>query len=390
MLLRNVHTMGDDISKDIRILNGKIQSISEHSRRETDEPSIDFDGALVFPGLINSHDHLDFNCFPALGHRVYSNYREWGNEIQHRDKLLIDRVLRIPEKLRTQWGIYKNLINGVTTVINHGKTLEVDEDLIQVFQESHSYHSVGFEKNWKWKINRPQKKSWPLVLHNGEGTDEIASAEIDELLRWNIFKKEIIAVHGTMMDMQQAKNFKAVVWCPASNLFLFGKTAAIKGLKASTEIVFGTDSTLTASWNLWDQLRLARNENALSDQELFESLTSTAAGVWKLRDTGEVKESYQADLVVAKAKSFDEFYKLNPDDILMVMCKGKIVLFDELLQDAVVTANIQHSCFDRILITEACKYVAGDLSRLVNKTLEYYQDHFFPFKVDVALASKVL
>ena len=40
------------------------------------------------------------------------------------------------------------------------------------------------------------------------GTDDVASEEIDELLRWNIFKKEIIAVHGTMMDQQQAKKFK--------------------------------------------------------------------------------------------------------------------------------------------------------------------------------------
>src|SRR6478736_963133 len=117
MLLSNVHTMGDDIRKDIRILNDKIQCISEHRSLDVDEPSINFQGALVFPGLINSHDHLDFNCFPALGHRVYSNYREWGNDIQLRDKPVIEQVLNIPEILRTQWGIYKNLINGVTTVV---------------------------------------------------------------------------------------------------------------------------------------------------------------------------------------------------------------------------------------------------------------------------------
>jgi cytosine/adenosine deaminase-related metal-dependent hydrolase len=382
--------MGDDIRKDIRISNGKIQRISEHSVMNTDEPAINLEGSLVFPGLINSHDHLDFNCFPALGHRVYPNYREWGHDIQHNDKSIIEKVLNIPEKLRTQWGIYKNLMNGVTTVVNHGKRLEIEQDLIQVFQESHSYHSVGFEKNWKWKINRPQKKRWPLVLHNGEGTDDTASAEINELLRWNIFKKEIIAVHGTMMDRRQAKNFKALVWCPASNQFLFRKTAAIRELKHSTNIVFGTDSTLTASWNLWEQLRLARNEHALTDQELFESITSTAAEVWKLQDRGKVKESYQADLVVAKAKSFDQFYQLNPEDIILVICKGKIVLFDETVLYSLVSANFQHSGFEKIVTNNSCKYVAGDLSGLINNTLKYYPHHFFPFKVEADLLSNVL
>ena len=390
MLLLNVHTIGEDIRKDIRILNGNIKCIAEHGSLKTEGLSINLNGALVFPGLINSHDHLDFNCFPALGHSAYSNYREWGNDIQHRDKPIIEKVLSIPEKLRTQWGIYKNLLNGITTVVNHGKPLDVNGSPIQIFQEAHSYHSVGFEKNWKWKINRPKRNSWPLVLHNGEGTDEVASAEIDELTNWNIFKKEMIAVHGTMMDAAQAKNFKAVVWCPASNLFLFGKTAAVSNLKTSTNIVFGTDSTLTASWNLWEQLRLARNENVLTDQELFDSLTCTAAKVWKLRETGVVKENYRADLVIAKANSFDEFYQLNPEDILLVICKGKIVLFDEKIQDSIEQGNIQYSSFDKIYFNEFCKFVAGNLSGLVNATCKYYPDAFFPFKTAVELPSTVL
>jgi cytosine/adenosine deaminase-related metal-dependent hydrolase len=210
------------------------------------------------------------------------------------------------------------------------------------------------------------------------------------LLRWNIFKKEIIAVHGTMMDEQQAKKFRALVWCPASNFFLLGKTAAVKELKASTEIVFGTDSTLTASWNIWEQLRLARNENALSDEELYNSITSTAAAVWKLKYTGDIRKDYWADLVVAKASSFNDFYQLNPADLLLVISRGNIVLFDETLYDSLQSANIDCTNFDKIYLYQSAKYIAGDLSGLVKTIHKYHPGAFFPFKVEAGLPTETL
>ena len=54
---------------------------------------------------------------------------------------------------------------------------------------------------------------------SGEGIDEYAKKEIDTLIRWNLFKKEIVAVHGVAMDVQQAKSFKALVWCPCFKFF---------------------------------------------------------------------------------------------------------------------------------------------------------------------------
>ena len=41
---------------------------------------------LHFPGLINSHDHLDFNLFPQTGNRIYNNYTEWGRDIHEQNK----------------------------------------------------------------------------------------------------------------------------------------------------------------------------------------------------------------------------------------------------------------------------------------------------------------
>src|ERR1044071_3735591 len=72
------------------------------------------EGAWAFPGLINSHDHLDFNLFPQLGNKVYSNYADWANDIQKNNGEEIESVLKIPLSLRVQWGVYKNLLSGIT------------------------------------------------------------------------------------------------------------------------------------------------------------------------------------------------------------------------------------------------------------------------------------
>src|SRR5882757_4983728 len=107
---------------------------------------IQFENAIVFPGLINSHDHLDFNLFPQLGDKTYSNYTEWGNYIHEHYKDEIAKSLKIPALLRSRWGLFKNLLCGVTTVVNHGELSGMDDDLITVFEKYSCIHSVQFEK----------------------------------------------------------------------------------------------------------------------------------------------------------------------------------------------------------------------------------------------------
>ena len=382
MILNNLHVLNQEGARSIHMENGRISSVSRNCENNN-LVKIQFENALAFPGLINSHDHLDFNSFHPLGNHLYKNYTEWGEDIHKNNKEEIEAVLKIPQKLRILWGIYKNLLNGVTTVVNHGDRLQVPTNLIQVLQDFSSLHSVGFEKNWKLKLNCPLLKNKQFVMHIGEGTGREAHLEIDTLIRWNILKRKIIGVHAVCMNEKQAAAFKALVWCPYTNLFLLGKTAAINLLKHHAKIIFGTDSTLTSSWNIWEHLRMARKTSMVSDIELIDMLTTTAADAWSLKKTGQLSPGFHADIVVIKQKSrfnnMDNFFASNPEDILLVIHQGNIKLFDEILLEQIPIIGVDLKSFNKIVIAGATKYVIGNLHALKEAIQTNYPEAAFPF-----------
>ena len=380
MIISNVYIFGKNGMQDIHIEKERIVA-ANNPAAGMKEGLISFSGAMAFPGIINSHDHLDFNLFPQLGNRKYLNYKEWGEDIYEKNKDTINAVLHIPLQLRKKWGLYKNLLNGVTTVVDHGKKTALEDGLISVFQHCHSLHSLHYEKWWKWKLNNPFIRKLPFVIHVGEGTDDAAGKEIEKLVNCNLLKKELIAVHGVAMSARQAGAFKALVWCPASNYFLLDETADLAMLKNKVPVIFGTDSTLSAVWNFWDHLRLARKNQGLTETELYESVNSRAASVWKLKECGSLEEGKLADIVVAKVKdhSLDSFYSIDPGDILMVMHHGEIILFDGSLQEQLVNINL--AGFSRIMLGDNCKYVKGDLPLLMHKIWQFYPEARFPVSI---------
>jgi len=270
-------------------------------------------------------------------------------------------------------GYLKNLLCGVTTVVNHGKKIKKSTDLITIFEDCQSIHSVQFEKKWKLALNNPLKKNVPAVIHTGEGIDSPAAEEIDKLVHWNKLKRPVIGVHGIAMTESQASAFKALVWCPASNEFMFGRTARVDRLKKHIPIIFGTDSTLTGDWNIWQHIKMARETGYLTDHELFDSLTRSAARVWNL-NCGEIAQGKNADIVVAKEGK--ELFEIGPQDILLVLHQGSISMFDEGLYPQL--KGLQLDGYSRIYINGTCKYVKGNLPALMQKIKQYYPEAGFP------------
>jgi cytosine/adenosine deaminase-related metal-dependent hydrolase len=381
LLLYNVKRINEPHPVNIAVQGEEITAVGT-SAPDNDHFRIHFTNGLALPGFINSHDHLDFNCFSPLGNEIYDSYTAWGKDIHKRYRDQIQAVLNIPQQLRVSWGMYKNLLSGITTVINHGAHLKIDGPLINIHQDTQSLHSVRFENKWKWKLNNPLKKNKICVIHAGEGAVEVSRKEVDELVKYNLLNRKIVAVHGVAMSAEQSARFLGLVWCPESNRILLNTHADIGLLKLNTQIVFGTDSTLTGDWNIWEHLRLARTLKQISDAELFDTVTSTPAHLWGLNNGG-LYPGKDADLVIVKAEnesvSWNDLYMTDPKDILMVLHKGKIRMFDNSLLSQLNSLQIDLYKYSKVNMNGIVKFVEGDLPRLTTDIRSYHSHIRFPF-----------
>jgi cytosine/adenosine deaminase-related metal-dependent hydrolase len=360
MIIRGVQLVGEDAGpREIVVSGPTIVRVSKPSAHPSHgDPPIDLGDAIAFPGLTNSHDHLEFNLYPPLAHKLYADYVEWGEDIQRRDGNVISSVERVPRASRLRWGALKNLLCGVTTVAHHGNPRDDLSGLPIGIIGGLSVHSVRWAPRWRWQLNAPFDRS-PYIFHIGEGTSSAARLEIDELLRWNLFRRPLVGVHAIAMRPEQAARFHAIVWCPLSNESLYGATADVASLKRNTAVLFGTDATLTADWNFWNHLRRARAMRALHDRELFDALTSAAAVAWRRSRTGRVAAGMVADIVVARKNAqdpWDAFFAVNPEDILLVLREGSIVLCD-----ASVDAGPLVGSFSVVRLGSREKLVAEDV-----------------------------
>jgi len=386
MLLENIHILGQrDYSSVIRITDGFIENISRSDEKyiaAVNDLTIRFKNAVAFPGLINSHDHLEFNLFPKLGRKIYRDYIEWGDDIHQTHKSLIGKIQKIPYGLRYLYGLYKNLITGVTTVVHHGNGDAFQFDNLPDVHINYNYlHSTRLQNKWKLKLNLLPEGS-PFLIHTGEGTNEESSGEVTDLLKWNLFRRDLIGIHGISLNETQSKKFKAIVWCPDSNLFLYNKTADISNIKKYTDILFGTDSNVSSDWNIWNHIRLAKKLAYLNDIELFESLTLTPAKTWNLGTKGKLNKGGTADIVVTRRKSrndFESFYAINPDDILLIVKNGKPVFIDEEL--SINHSQLNTINFEKISINNSKKFITTGIIGLMKTIKNYLPDYNFPFSV---------
>ena len=109
---------------------GGLASSVRFGRRilSVDEPPgprdliVDLGGALVLPGLINAHDHLELNHYGRLGRPAgYRNAAGWVEDVRPRlrSSPALRRGQAYPLGDRLLVGGLKNLLAGVTTVAHH-------------------------------------------------------------------------------------------------------------------------------------------------------------------------------------------------------------------------------------------------------------------------------
>jgi cytosine/adenosine deaminase-related metal-dependent hydrolase len=256
------------------------------------------DGSL-HPGLINAHDHLHRNHYGRLGHPPYEDAYEWGRDIHHRCGDAIARGRALPRREALLRGAWKNLRAGVTSVVHHDAWEDAfDEDFPLRVVRIESAHSLGFA------TSLPVVPSGsPFAIHLSEGVSVAAADEVRELDVRGLVTADLLAVHAVGVDargIQRLRNVgAAIVWCPSSNRFLFGRTAPAELLAPGIDVLLGSDSLLTADGSLLRELRVARELGLLTHARLHDAVGATAAARLGL-ETPSLAVGARADVIVLR------------------------------------------------------------------------------------------
>lgn len=301
---------------------------------QTGHKILDLSGFLILPGLINAHDHLEFNLFPRLGGGTYSNATQWARGIYKPLEAPVSQQLRVPQSVRLIWGGIKNLLSGVTTVSHHNPyKADVFEDQfpVRVVRRFGWAHSLRFCTDVRERF-RNTPRGAPFIIHAGEGKDAQSRDEIHQLEKLQILTRSTVIIHGVAFKSEDIALIRrrgvSLVWCPSSNRFTLGCTLSKEILNSGIPIALGSDSALTAEGDFVDELCAARRDTNLVT--LYKMVTENAARILRLRfGEGGIRAGGVADLVAIKDNGqtpAETLEMLRPE---LVILGGRIRLFSE-------------------------------------------------------------
>lgn len=308
---------------------------------------IDLQGAWVLPGLINAHDHLELNHYGAQhAGAPYANVRQWvdGMRSRLRDDPAIasGRARSIAARL---WaGGFKNVLAGVTLVAHHNPVYPGLHRVppVRVLDRCGWAHSFAMEREPVGARGEPggdvverfrqTPKATPFVVHLAEGLDAEARAELPRLNAAGALAANTVLVHGVAIDAAGWRLVGArgasVVWCPASNLALLGATLEVRHALDSLpgRVALGTDSRLSGSRDLLDELRVAASVAPLTAEERLALVTSAPSAVLRCPSAGRLDVGVPADLIVIPAlagSAGDALCACRRHDVQLVVINGR-------------------------------------------------------------------
>lgn len=340
LLLKKLHlySNGEDRRADIRVAQGRVVEIGEGLRPRRRERELQLDGYLVLPGLINGHDHLELNLYPPLGNPPYPSFYDWAQAIYRAEQPPFSAIQQVALADRLWWGGYKNLMAGATTTVHHNPYYrQVFNRRFPVKVPSHYAwaHSLGYDDQLEERFKKSRGK--PFFLHAAEGSDARAFQEVGELERRGFLAPHTVLVHGVALAASDIERLcragSSLVWCPSSNLRLYAQTAPISQLKGRLRLALGTDSTLSGSPTLLDELKVARATGMADPDELLNMVTAGAAAALGIphKGAGLLQEQVPADLVLlpdTATSPGETLLSSTPDQVMLVLVNGEIRMAD--------------------------------------------------------------
>jgi 5-methylthioadenosine/S-adenosylhomocysteine deaminase len=392
--------------------DGSIRAISSTSIANDAPETIDANGAIVMPGLINAHTHLGMTLFRGLGD----------------DMSLEDFLARLmPAEVRvlnyqavhagTELAALESLLGGITTSLDmyylpdaaiavaksSGMRLQTGPN----FLESDGPEPLKFEDRLKWAtqwLEAPRDTvgttGWVaphstyllseeqlrvladlaarfearIHVHASETVGEMrlvakrhgGRSPIQVLNDTKLLRRAVLAhgVHLNDADIELiAQNSATVVHCPASNFKLASGVARILDLqRAGVNIALGTDGPASGNdIDLWIAIRLAgymqktfaKNPAVLPAVELVRMATINGARALQLDHMiGSIEVGKRADVIILDPESPSLTPNFDPHTTIAT---------------SVTRADVRHVLVDGNIVVRDRKCLTIDHRSSVNK-----------------------
>jgi hypothetical protein len=277
---------------------------------------LDLHDHLIFPGLINAHEHLHVNAVPPLEVGTpFANSYAWISAFQaHFEKPAVIASLRVPKEVRLRHGALKNLLAGTTCVAHHDPwhhALDATNFPVALLRDYGWSYALGWPG-----YGPPARQSFaatpadrPWLIHLAEGTDAIAQTELSQLDQLGCLASNSVLIHGVGLRERDIDRViargAAVVWCPTSNQTLLGRTLDPRRLCAAGRLALGSDSRLSGARDLLEELGAAAARGELNSSQLLGLVTTQAARILRLPSHGSLVPGAPADLVIVEDRAGD-------------------------------------------------------------------------------------
>ena len=313
-----------------------------------------FDGAVIVPGFVNAHSHLEYAVYAGFGDA--QPFDEWlAVHIQRKARLGLEEMTAI-----ARLGAADCLRSGITTVgdasfsgaaavacgelglraivfveVFGGGTEQISErfeahrdrvagvlsDRVRIGISPHTVFTASLEL---WQA--AAELGVPRMTHFSETELEVEwvrsgrgplrgvpITSIRELAATGLLGPDLVAAHCVHLDAEEtallAAHDVSVAHCPRSNALLGCGIAPLRGLlDAGLRVGVGTDSPAsTPSFDMFEELRACvmaarareRRADAISAQEALELATLGSARALGLdAETGSLAPGKRADLAV--------------------------------------------------------------------------------------------
>jgi 5-methylthioadenosine/S-adenosylhomocysteine deaminase len=313
-------------------------------------------GGLIYPGLIDLHNHMAYNCLPLWispnRDTPWEKRSQWPRDDSYKPDVSLpaNALCDADGKAVLKYVETKAVVGGVTAIQGSAKLRGPFEGWMVRNIEFETFETGTKTVNQSVRQLTSKKqfddaiadlaKDHAFLYHLSEGADPTLIGDYNAVRDHHCLLPKFVGIHSTALTGTQfgewhgIANGGSVVWSPFSNLWLYGKTTDVAAAKkAKMRICLGADWSPSGSKNLLGELKVAdlyhREQlggDVFSPRELCAMATCNPADAlgWGTK-IGRLKKGLHADFVVMRNRPGDVYEALihsTEADVLLVAING--------------------------------------------------------------------